>query len=144
MSGRHADNERLAHRFLAALRASDREELLRVFDPDLVWLVPAGAIPPYAGEHRGAERVASLMLGAVSGAFLPGSIRHHVRLVLGDARHVMIELEMEARTPDGRDYRNAYVFVLEIAKGRIRTLREHVDTTTAARFFAGPGADSHA
>ena len=136
MSRARAENEALARRFLDALRDSDRDGLLRVFDPDLVWVVPRGAIAPFAGEHRGAASVVERMLAAVGGAFVPGSVRHHVRLLLGDERHVMIELEIEARARDGRDYRNSYVFVLEIAGGRIREFREHVDTATAARFFA--------
>jgi len=133
-----AESEQLAQRFLAATRAADREELLRIFHPDLVWRIPVGAIPPFGGTHRGAERVAGMMLDSLAGTFVPGSIRHRVRLVLSDERHVMMELELRARARDGREYENAYVFVFEVEGGRIREFREHVDTTTAARFFSAP------
>ena len=96
-----AENERLAHCFLAATREGDREELLRIFHPDLVWRIPVGAIPPFGGTHHGAEKIAAMMLDSVGDAFVPGSIRHRVRLVLSDERHVMMELELRARARDG-------------------------------------------
>jgi ketosteroid isomerase-like protein len=131
----NAANVQLAHRFLAATREGNRDELLEIFDPDLVWVIPKGAIPPYGGTHRGAETIATMMLDSVGRTFLPGSMAHRILLTMGEDRHVMMELNLRARTPDGRDYDNDYVFVFEIGDGRIRELREHVDTRYAAGFF---------
>jgi ketosteroid isomerase-like protein len=131
----NAANEQLVHRFLAATRENDREELLRLFHPDLVWIIPKGAIPPYGGTHRGAEKIADMMLASVGGTFVPGSMTHRILLTMSDDRHVMMELNLRAKTPDGREYDNYYVFVFECRNGRITELREHVDTTYAAKFF---------
>src|SRR5574340_700694 len=120
------DNELLAQRFLRATREGDREELLRILDPNVLWSVPKGAIPPFGGTHRGAERIADMMLASVGGTFVPGSMTHRVLLTMSDDRHVMMELNLRARTPDGRDYDNFYVFVFEIADGRVTQFREHV------------------
>lgn len=133
----NAGNEHLAQRFLRATREADREELLRLFDPDVRWSVPQGAIPPYGGTHQGAEHIADMMLASVGGAFVPGSMSHRVLLTLSDDRHVMMELNLRARTADGREYDNFYVFVFEIRDGRITQFREHVDTRYAAGFFGG-------
>lgn len=132
----NAANEQLAQRFLAATRENNREELLRLLDPDLLWSVPKGAIAPFGGTHRGAENVANMMLASVEGAFVPGSVAHRILLTMSDDRHVMMELNLRAKTPDGRDYDNYYVFVFAIRNGRITEFREHVDTRYAASFFS--------
>ena len=129
-----AANEQIVRRFLAAIRENNLEELLQIFDPDLVWVVPQGAIPPFAGTHRGAENIAKMMLG-VGGTLLPGSMTYRTLLTMSDDRHVMTEVNLRAKARDGRDYDNYYVFVFECPNGRITELREHVDTTYAATFF---------
>jgi uncharacterized protein len=129
-----AANEQIVQRFFAALRENKLEELLQIFDTDMVWVVPKGAIPPFGGTHRGAENIAKMMLG-VGGTLAPGSMTHRTVLTLSDDRHVMTEINLRAKTRDGREYDNYYVFVFECRNGRITELREHVDTTYAATFF---------
>ena len=131
----NAANEQLAQRFLAATRENNREELLRLFDPDLVWVIPKGAIPPYGGTHHGAEKIADMMLASVGGTFVPGSMAHRVLLTFSDDEHVVMELNLRAKTPDGREYDNYYVFILKFRNGRIIEFREHVDTAYAGGFF---------
>ncbi len=131
----NAANEQLAQRFLAATRENNRAELLRLFDPDVVWVIPKGAIPPYGGTHHGAEKIADMMLASVGGTFVPGSMTHRVLLTFSDDEHVLMELNLRANTPDGREYDNYYVFVLKFRNGRIVEFREHVDTAYAAGFF---------
>jgi uncharacterized protein len=131
----NATNEQLAHRFLAAPRENNRAELLRLFDPDLVWIIPKGAVPSYGGTHRGAEKIADMMLASVGGTFVPASMTHRVLLTFSDDEHVMMELNLRAKAPDGREYDNYYVFVLTFRNGRITEFREYIDTAYAARFF---------
>jgi len=49
----------------------------------------------------------------------------------------MTARNLRAKTPDGREYDNGYVFVLDIRDGRITAFREHADTSSAVRFFGG-------
>jgi ketosteroid isomerase-like protein len=129
-------NKQVARDFLRALEARDRAALLERLAPDAHWVVPPSAPEPYTGIHRGRERIVELMLGAAEHAFAPGTHRIEIRLLIGEGDAVCAELRMTARTPSGTDYENAYVFVFEFAGGRIRELREHVDTLRAASFFA--------
>jgi ketosteroid isomerase-like protein len=132
-----SEMEAAVHAYFDAVAKGDREGLLALFVPDLRWRVPQGAIEPYAGLHEGAEPVVDLMLGAVGGAFVPGSQQTEIRnLVFGDDLAVA-ETEMRATTPDGRRYRNDYTFFFEFRDGRIAEIREHVDTRYAAAFFGG-------
>ena len=117
----HEEMEAGVRSYFDAVGKGDRARLLEIFAPDLRWRVPNGAIEPYAGLHEGAETIVATMLGAVGGAFVPGSQ----------------ETEMRAQTPAGDEYRNSYCFFFEFHDGRISEIREHVDTRYAANFFGG-------
>jgi ketosteroid isomerase-like protein len=128
-------NKQLARDFLHALERRDRPRLLELLAPDARWGVPRSAPAPYAGMHRGRERIVELMLGASEHAFAPGTHRIEILLLLAETDAVCAEVRMTARTPRGTDYENGYVFLFELAGGQIRELREHVDTRHAAAFF---------
>jgi ketosteroid isomerase-like protein len=128
-------HKQLAREFLRALERRDRPRLAELLAPDARWVVPRSAPPPYAGTHRGRERILDLMLGASEHAFAPGTHRIEILLLLAEADAVCAELRMTARTPRGTDYENRYVFLFEVSGGQIQELREHVDTRHAAAFF---------
>lgn len=125
----------LALRYFAAVCAADPDELRALFADDVRWRIPKGAIPPYGGIHRGADKIIEMMLGAVGHSFVAGSQKFSVLTMLVGDRVVCAETEMTARTPDGRDYRNDYTFFFEFDGDRISEIREHVDTRYAADFF---------
>lgn len=129
------ENKRRVHAFFEALHRGDRAELHELCSDDLEWTVPQGAIL-HAGTHRGAAQVFDLMLSAVGDAFVVGSQRVDFGLIVGDGDAVMAEASVSAKGTRGRDYNNVYVFVFEFQEGKIRKLREHVDTRYAAEFFA--------
>ena len=129
--------EAAVHGYFEAVGRGDREALRALFAPDMRWRVPAGAIDPYAGTHQGAEHIIEMMLGAVTGAFVPGTQKTEIlNLVFGESLAVA-ETRMTAETPAGARYQNDYAFFFEFCEGRIAELREHVDTRHAAEFFAG-------
>lgn len=121
--------------YFRAVGAADREALRALFADDLVWRVPKGAIAPFAGEHRGADAIIEKMLSAVGDAFEAGSQETEVRNFLFGTDLVALEARMTASTPEGERYENDYVFFFEFRDGRIREIREYVDTRYAAEFF---------
>jgi ketosteroid isomerase-like protein len=129
-------NKASVRAYFDAVACGDRASLLSLFRPDLRWSVPKGAIAPYGGIHHGAERIAELMLGAVDAAFVPGTQRVAIGLLLAEGEVVVAETRMTAKRPNGApDYDNAYVFVFEFSGGKIAEIREHVDTRYAAQVF---------
>ena len=128
--------ERLVRAYFEAVAAGDEAGLVAIFTPDLRWRVPRGAIEPYAGLHESREKIVGMMLGAVGQAFVPGTQRTDVRLVLFGDDVACAETVMTAEAPDGRRYENDYTFFFEFRDGRIAEIREHVDTRQAALFFA--------
>jgi ketosteroid isomerase-like protein len=129
-------NKAAVRSYFDAVARGDRGALIALFQPDARWSVPKGAIPPYGGVHQGAERIVEMMLGAVGTAFVPGTQRVAIELLLAEDDVVMAETRMTAKRAGGTsDYDSAYVFVFEFAGGRIAEIREHVDTRYAAQVF---------
>ena len=54
----------MAEAYFTTVCAADAEGLRALFADDLRWRIPKGAIPPYGGEHVGADRIVEMMLGA--------------------------------------------------------------------------------
>ena len=135
-SGSHKDQ---VLRFFDAISAGDEAVLGEMLAEDARWVIPRSAPEPYAGRHRGAERIAGMMVGSIDGTFVADSVDWRPGVMVGEGDLVMAEANLRATTPDGRTYDNHYVFVAEFdpASGRIAELREHVDTRYAAGFFGG-------
>ena len=128
--------KQIAISFLDSINRGDRAQLRKLLADDVLWVVPKSAVPPYAGQHRGAEQVIDLMLSAVMSSFDANGVRHEISLALAEDDWVMLETVMRATHVDGRPYENEYVFLLRLAGDRIAEIREHVDTAYAVRFFS--------
>jgi len=136
--GVEQNKERL-RALLRAIEAGDPGAIEACFLAEGRWVIPRSAPEPYAGRHRGAERIAAMMVGSIDGTFVADSVDWRPGVMVGEGDLVMAEANLRATTPDGRTYDNHYVFVAEFdpASGRIAELREHVDTRYAAGFFGG-------
>ena len=123
-------------RFFDAISAGDEAVLGEMLAEDARWVIPRSAPEPFAGTHRGKRKIAGMMVNAVAEVFEAGSQRFDVLLMVEDGDVVVAEANITARTPAGEVYDNFYVFIFEFEDGRVRELREHVDTIYAANFFA--------
>ena len=124
------------HRFFAAISSGDEETLCEMLAEDATWVIPRSAPAPFGGTHRGNRKIAGMMVASVGETFEPGSQTFDVLLMLEEGDVVVAEANIKARTPAGDVYDNLYVFIFEFEDGRVRELREHVDTIYAANFFA--------
>jgi ketosteroid isomerase-like protein len=88
------------------------------------------------GSHRlartfkGKDDIRSNMFGPVVER-LEAGIRFTFKSVIAEGNHVAIEADGSARTKDGRDYRNAYCFVVRVENGKVVESREYMDTELA-------------
>ena len=66
---------------------------------------------------------------------LDGTIRMNVTSVAAENDTVVVEAKGEARTRDGRSYRNTYCFVHTLTNGKITESREYMDTQLVKATF---------
>jgi ketosteroid isomerase-like protein len=66
---------------------------------------------------------------------LDGTIRMNVTNALAENDTVIVEARGEARTKDGRAYKNTYCFVFRFESGKIIESREYMDTQLVKAMF---------
>ena len=137
------ENKEVARAFFETLSRGDLEELWTSFlDDETTWTVCAVDILG-AGSARG-RAIVDEFLTPVRGLFKPGNPRVDLKNVLTDGRFVVVEAEGHGHFLNGLAYDNVYCFVLEIEGGRVRSLKEYMDTGYARRVVAEATAEVEA
>lgn len=143
----------LAREFIAALDANDAEWMARLIDPSGSWWVDSGldrscgarghdpgalrAWPVHGTMNLG-EKVE--MLRGIRNRF-PNGVRQIEWNSFGAGQFTLIEVDGDGVMTNGREYRNRYAFVIEIAGGKVRHVREYLDTHHAVNTFEGRNVD---
>lgn len=99
--------------------------LPELFADDVSWWVPPGS--PMGGTYRGRDAVLE-MLGRAFALYDVPSMKLELELLVAEGRHVCALFHLEARTARGTQHASDYLAVFEIDGGRIRSVREFLDT----------------
>ena len=94
---------------------------------DVSWLIPGKL--SLSGLKKGKAAVLDFSRGAAK--IFPKGLTTDIRRVYGDGDVVVLELTNKGKVANGRDYENDYCFVFEIEGGKIRRVREYLDTHKA-------------
>ncbi|HJU28405.1 MAG TPA: nuclear transport factor 2 family protein [Candidatus Binataceae bacterium] len=92
---------------------------------EISWLIP-GNLPNLSGMKKGKNGILDFARNAAK--IFPNGLKSEVRRVYGDGDTVIIEMTNRGKLANNRDYENEYCFVFEIEAGKIRRVREYVDT----------------
>lgn len=117
-------NVDVVQRAIEAINAGDAEGLLALFADDIHFRM-AGRTP-FSGELRGKDAFLELF-GRVMER-LDGPIVLQVRNLIPAGEWVVAETVGDARTKQGRPYRNGYCMLWRLEDGRVTHLTEYNDT----------------
>ena len=92
------------------------------------WLVP-GSTPNVSGLKRGKDEILKFMAGV--GNVFPEGLQSEIRRTYCDGDAVILELTNRGKVSNGKNYENEYCFIFELEDGKIRRIREYVDTQKA-------------
>lgn len=120
-------NKDVVRTFFETLSAGDLERLRELFHEQATWTVAARAIPG-AGDHHGRDEIVDGFLAPIRGRFAPGDPKVEIRNLVAEGPWVAVEAHGLGHVADGAVYDNNYVFFLEVEDGKVRTLREYMDT----------------
>lgn len=95
---------------------------------EISWLIP-GNLPGLSGLRKGKAEIMNFARGAAK--IFPGGLQCEIKRVYGDGNTVIIELTNRGKVFNGKDYENEYCFVFEVEDGKVRRVREYVDTQKA-------------
>ena len=121
-------NKDLVKRTWQTMLGGNVEGALANFSDDVTWFI-TGKLEGVSGVKKGKQAVRAF-LDSVMQAF-PGGLKTEINKAYGEGDTVIIELVNRGTSVTGKPYENEYCFVFEIEAGKIRRVREYVDTQKA-------------
>jgi uncharacterized protein len=124
--------KQVIQRYLDALVQGDIATIRDSFAEDATWTIHGEL--PIAGPWEGRDRIVDDFFRAVGGSlFEPGSQSFEFPTLIAEGDTVALEWRVNARTPRGTAYDNAYCGIFVVRDGRIHAVREYLDSGYAAR-----------
>jgi hypothetical protein len=124
------DNKLTLRRYVAALQAGDDAAIRASFAEDATWTLEAGDLP-ISGTWEGRDAILDDFLGTALAHYEPGSISLEVTAMIAERDQVVLQWTSRARTRDGDPYENGCLGVFTVRDGKIRAVREYMDTLYA-------------
>lgn len=119
-------NKKLARQFFDALNRGDHEAVLGLYTDDgALWT--AGTLP-FSGTHV-RDEIGPFMAG-ILGVF-PEGLSFTLKNLTAEGDRVAIEAESRGLHASGQIYTNQYHFLMIVKDGRVRELKEYLDTQRA-------------
>lgn len=125
-----------------AFASRDPERIAPWFTPDAEWLAPKGnatALALNAADHIvGRDRIARAF-GVEVWQLFARDVKVDITGLYAEETRVVMEARLRATLANGNAYDNDYCFVFEVDGGRIRRVREYMDTAKGHRMVFGFG-----
>lgn len=127
---RAEENKRAVIEAWRLFKTRDARRIAEVFTDDAEWIAPKGnatALALNATDHMvGSEAIADFLASGMHKLFY--DVRIDFRSVVADGDTVVVEESMAATLPDGKAYENDYCFFFILHNGKIKQVREYMDT----------------
>jgi hypothetical protein len=125
------DAKTVLREYVAAVEAGDGETIREIFAEDATWTL-AGELP-ISGTWEGRAAIVDEFLPTAMSHYAPGSVRLEITGMIAEAGNVALQWTSRARTLDGHPYENHCIGVFTVRDGKIRAVREYMDTHYAYR-----------
>lgn len=129
-----AKSEVVVRNFFDLLNAENLEGVRGLLTEDAAWL-PQARDMPGAGEYRGRDVIVDQFLRPIRGMFAPGSPSNRILSIASNGELVLVETHGTGSLRDGRPYDNHYAWAFELSVGKIRVIREYLDSYYIVRLF---------
>jgi ketosteroid isomerase-like protein len=124
-------NAKLAlRRYVAAVQAGDVGAIRDLFAEDATWTLEAGDLP-ISGTWEGRDAIIEDFLVKAMAYYEPGSVSLQITAMIAEDDRVALQWTSRARTRDGEPYENGCLAIFTVRDGRIRAVREYMDTLYA-------------
>ena len=132
------DNKRAAMATWKAFASRDPAEIAAMFTDDAQWFAPPGnatAAALNATKHVMGKADIVQFIAFEFGKVFARDVKLDFKGLYGDGDIVVVEHRLRATLANGAPYDNDYCFVLEMENGRIRRMREYMDTAKGHRMI---------
>lgn len=121
-----SSNDELVRSFLTAMGRADIHSLSDLLTEDATWWL-AGDLP-VSGLYEGRTAVIKEFLPAAAALFEQGSLGFELRNFFSDGGTVVAEYIGTGKGAGRGPYQNQYCTIFECRDGKIRSVREYLDT----------------
>lgn len=118
-----AANKEVAKKFITAMGASDVETAKSLITDDMTIITTGTSVMSLTHDH---DAVLDLIAG-IANVTQSGLAFHYLNLTAEDDR-VSVEMQGASTLLDGTPYNNQYHFLVFFRDGKIRLMREYLDT----------------
>jgi ketosteroid isomerase-like protein len=129
------DNKQIVRAAFEALEQSDPEPLIRLMGDDCDWVIE-GHQTRFSRRVAGKAAVEGELLRPLFETFAT-PYRFTIGEIIAEGDRVVVTGRGQVRTRWGKDYDNHYCFVIRMADGRMREIREYLDTALVEAVFGG-------
>jgi ketosteroid isomerase-like protein len=123
------DNKRLVLEFLGHYSAARYDAALEMLSEDCVWWTPGHPEEFRAAGSADKATVTRRLAGTLK--LLPHGVEISTGAVTAEDDRVAVEAESRAKTTGGGNYHNRYHFLFVLRDGKIRLVKEYLDTLHA-------------
>lgn len=127
-----ADNKELVTATWDAVTKGDLDTFMNNLADDVTWTF--FGTHRFAGTFSGKDNLTNGLFAPL-GDVLEDGIKVTILSMTAEDDRVVIEVKGSARSKDGKDYNNDYCIVVNCADGRIKAVREYLDTELVTSVF---------
>ena len=126
-----AENKQVVAEYFGCLGRGDHPAAIAKLADDITWWVPPAS--PLGGTYEGKDAVLGLFASG-AGLYDPSvPLAPTIEGMVAEGDEVAVEIVISGRSAKGKDYRNHYHFLFTIRGGKIRAVKEYVDTLYAQK-----------
>lgn len=123
-----AENKQRIRDYYAKVSSGD-PSVPDLLTDDVTWWIPPGS--DMAGFYDGKPAVLGMFARGLGLYSQSDPMRIEIEELVAEGDTVCAQVVIAAKTAKGRDYENHYHFVFKLRDGRIRAVKEYVDTRYA-------------
>ena len=123
------ENVQIVKDFFAAMGSGDKQGLLAISDEDIEWIIPGEW--PLAGTHRRHEGLTDLLQKASE--MVETSYPEPPEFIAQGDRVLVVGFATGKLRATNRTFEDNWVFAITVRDGKLRSIREYVDTQALAR-----------
>jgi len=126
------ENKAVVKEFLEVFSTGDVDGILDRLDDNATWWI-SGSLEGMSGTKSKAEM--GQLLGGVTTVYKEGAMRVTPVEMTAEGDRVVVEAEGYAELNNGRVYNPKSAWVFEVADGKVKAIREYLDTAHAHATF---------
>jgi len=124
------ENVRIVKDFFAAMGSGDKQGLLALAAENIEWIIP-GEDWPLAGTHRGHAELADVLQKASEEVEM--TYPKPPEFVAQGERVLVVGVATGKIKATNKPFKDDWVFDITVRNGKVKTIREYIDTQALAR-----------